>query len=160
MYGSMDSREQLLSRLQLSVDPEAQVLFCCREPCRFALSSTPAQVSEHLRKKNDVSKEERDDATRLRGWDQDNGKDEDGEDEDGEDGEDWDEDLVMADAGEDGAYVSEMLELLFGLIMAFNMEEVTDGRPASTMLVYFSGILGFLTGPTRFLPARLYTSHH
>ncbi|KAI3573812.1 hypothetical protein IWW34DRAFT_634647, partial [Fusarium oxysporum f. sp. albedinis] len=51
----------------------------------------------------------------------------------------------------------EMLERLFGLIMAFSTEEVVDGQPASTLLVYFSGILGFTTGSTCFLPARLYT---
>ena len=53
----------------------------------------------------------------------------------------------------------ELLELLFGLIMEFSTEEVSDGRPASTLLVYFSGVLGFSAEPTGFLPARAYTSY-
>ncbi|EGY23446.1 uncharacterized protein VDAG_04884 [Verticillium dahliae VdLs.17] len=54
---------------------------------------------------------------------------------------------------------ADMLERLFGLIMAFCTEEVTDGRPASTLLVYFSGILGFAKDCARFLPAKSYTPH-
>jgi hypothetical protein len=53
----------------------------------------------------------------------------------------------------------KFLELLFGLLVTFCMEEITDGRPASTLLVYFSGVLGFLPDCTGFLPARSYTSH-
>ncbi|EXL38756.1 hypothetical protein FOCG_18609 [Fusarium oxysporum f. sp. radicis-lycopersici 26381] len=34
-----------------------------------------------------------------------------------------------------------------------------DGRPASTLLGYFSGILSFTADSTRFLPARSYTSN-
>ncbi|EWZ27911.1 hypothetical protein FOZG_18376 [Fusarium oxysporum Fo47] len=55
--------------------------------------------------------------------------------------------------------VEEVLELLFGLIMEFRTEEVIDGRPASTLLVYFSGILGFTADLNSFLPARSYTSN-
>ncbi|KAH7471776.1 hypothetical protein FOMA001_g13799 [Fusarium oxysporum f. sp. matthiolae] len=55
--------------------------------------------------------------------------------------------------------VEEVLELLFGLIMEFSTEEVIDGRPASTLLVYFSGILGFTADLNSFLPARSYTSN-
>ncbi|KAK7592052.1 hypothetical protein V3481_006687 [Fusarium oxysporum f. sp. vasinfectum] len=40
-------------------------------------------------------------------------------------------------------WAEEVLELLFGLIMAFCTEEVMGGRPDSTLLVYFSGVLGF-----------------
>ncbi|KAK7592043.1 hypothetical protein V3481_006678 [Fusarium oxysporum f. sp. vasinfectum] len=53
----------------------------------------------------------------------------------------------------------EVLELLFGLIMAFCTEEVIDSRPDSTLLVYFSGVLGFSADITGFLPARSYTSN-
>lgn len=78
----------------------------------------------------------------------------------------WDDD----DGGErednsNGRYVgndpqvAEVLELLFGLIMNFCMEEVTNGRPASTLLVYFSGVLGFSTDCSTFLLARSYTSN-
>jgi hypothetical protein len=53
----------------------------------------------------------------------------------------------------------KLLELLFRLLITFCTEEITDGRPASTLLVYFSGVLGFLPNCTGFLPARSYTSH-
>ncbi|KAH7183899.1 hypothetical protein BKA60DRAFT_602928 [Fusarium oxysporum] len=56
-------------------------------------------------------------------------------------------------------WAEEVLELLFGLIMAFCTEEVIGGRPDSTLLVYFSGILGFSADLTGFLPARSYTSN-
>ncbi|PNP54422.1 hypothetical protein FNYG_15625 [Fusarium nygamai] len=56
-------------------------------------------------------------------------------------------------------WAEEVLELLFGLIMAFCTEEVMDGRPDSTLLVYFSGVLGFSADLTGFLPARSYTSN-
>ncbi|KAG7408489.1 hypothetical protein Forpe1208_v012076 [Fusarium oxysporum f. sp. rapae] len=66
---------------------------------------------------------------------------------------------ITANASEENTDLAEMLERLFGLIMAFSTEEVVDGRPASTLLVYFSGILGFTTDSTGFLPARSYTSN-
>ncbi|KAH7471991.1 hypothetical protein FOMA001_g13814 [Fusarium oxysporum f. sp. matthiolae] len=56
-------------------------------------------------------------------------------------------------------WAEEVLELLFGLIMAFCTEEVMDGRPDSTLLVYYSGVLGFSADLTGFLPARSYTSN-
>ncbi|KAM5526752.1 hypothetical protein FOXYSP1_20871 [Fusarium oxysporum f. sp. phaseoli] len=56
-------------------------------------------------------------------------------------------------------WIEEVLEFLFGLIMAFCTEEVMDGRPDSTLLVYFSGVLGFSADLTGFLPARSYTSN-
>ncbi|KAF4944647.1 hypothetical protein FGADI_12547 [Fusarium gaditjirri] len=56
-------------------------------------------------------------------------------------------------------WAEEVLELLFGLIMAFCTEEVMYGRPDSTLLVYFSGVLGFSADLTGFLPARSYTSN-
>ncbi|RKK69644.1 hypothetical protein BFJ68_g18433, partial [Fusarium oxysporum] len=43
--------------------------------------------------------------------------------------------------------------------MAFCTEEVMGGRPDSTLLVYFSGVLGFSADLTGFLPARSYTSN-
>ncbi|KAH7199222.1 hypothetical protein BKA60DRAFT_470242 [Fusarium oxysporum] len=66
---------------------------------------------------------------------------------------------ITANASEENTDLAEMLERLFGLVMAFSTEEVVDGRPASTLLVYFSGILGFTTDSTGFLPARSYTSN-
>lgn len=37
----------------------------------------------------------------------------------------------------------ELMELLLGLSLALCTEHLTDGQPNSTVLVYFSGILGF-----------------
>jgi Fe-S-cluster containining protein len=69
-------------------------------------------------------------------------------------GENW----AMGESdGKTPSLIEEVLELLFGLIMELNTEEVMDGRPASTMLVYFSGILGFSADLNSFLPARSYT---
>ncbi|KDN66191.1 hypothetical protein CSUB01_12380, partial [Colletotrichum sublineola] len=50
-------------------------------------------------------------------------------------------------------------ELLFELIMLFCMQEVQDGDPSQTLLVYFSGILGFTKDFQSFQPPRNYTSH-
>ncbi|RKK74455.1 hypothetical protein BFJ68_g18160 [Fusarium oxysporum] len=47
------------SRFRLSVDPQAQVLICCHDTCRFALAPGPTQVSEHLRRKHNMSAAER-----------------------------------------------------------------------------------------------------
>lgn len=52
-----------------------------------------------------------------------------------------------------------LLELLFGLSIAFCTQSLTDGQPNTTALVYSSGILGFSTESNAFLPARSYTSH-
>lgn len=53
----------------------------------------------------------------------------------------------------------EALELLFGLIIKFSMEEIKDSRLASALLVYSSGILGFLADLAGFLPARSYITN-
>ncbi|CAF3625531.1 unnamed protein product [Fusarium graminearum] len=68
--------------------------------------------------------------------------------------------VIRSSGGEEvPSWAEEVLELLFGLIMAFCMEEVMDGRPDSTLLVYFSGVLRFSADLTGFLPARSYTSN-
>ncbi|CAG1963292.1 unnamed protein product [Fusarium graminearum] len=75
------------------------------------------------------------------------------------DEEDREEAKTAANLSNENPDLAEMLERLFGLVIAFSTEEVVDGRPASTLLVYFSGILGFTTDSTGFLPARSYTSN-
>ncbi|KAH6953953.1 hypothetical protein BKA56DRAFT_707727 [Ilyonectria sp. MPI-CAGE-AT-0026] len=68
-----------------------------------------------------------------------NDEDEDDEDEDQEEGgSEPGSDLTTADA-----VVGELVELLFHLSLSISMESFLDGQPASTLLVYFSGILGF-----------------
>ncbi|CAG2011044.1 unnamed protein product [Fusarium graminearum] len=72
------------------------------------------------------------------------------------DEEDREEAKTAANLSNENPDLAEMLERLFGLVIAFSTEEVVDGRPASTLLV---GILGFTTDSTGFLPARSYTSN-
>ncbi|WXC64752.1 hypothetical protein SNK03_010563 [Fusarium graminearum] len=59
------------------------------------------------------------------------------------DEEDREEAKTAANLSNENPDLAEMLERLFGLVIAFSTEEVVDGRPVSTLLVYFSGILGF-----------------
>ncbi|KAI3570711.1 hypothetical protein IWW34DRAFT_839012 [Fusarium oxysporum f. sp. albedinis] len=55
----------------------------------------------------------------------------------------------------------ELIELLFGLTLALATQPVVNGQPQRTVLIYFSGILGFSSSPdgNAFLPARSYTSN-
>ncbi|EXL66159.1 hypothetical protein FOPG_17649 [Fusarium oxysporum f. sp. conglutinans race 2 54008] len=55
----------------------------------------------------------------------------------------------------------ELIELLFGLTLALATQPVVNGQPQRTVLIYFSGILGFSSSPdgSAFLPARSYTSN-
>ncbi|KAH7231266.1 uncharacterized protein BKA55DRAFT_654006 [Fusarium redolens] len=50
----------------------------------------------------------------------------------------------------------QFLELLFQLCIMLNTEPFLNGQPSSTLLVYFSGILGFSTDCRRFQLARQY----
>jgi hypothetical protein len=64
-----------------------------------------------------------------------------------------DEELV-----EDGsAAIDELLELVFQLSIMFSIQEFVDGHPHSSLLVYFSGILGFSVDGRSFLLAKQYT---
>jgi hypothetical protein len=58
-----------------------------------------------------------------------------------------------------GSIVDELLELVFQLSITFSTEEFVDSQPSSSLLVYFSGILGFSPDARSFLPARKYTPH-
>jgi hypothetical protein len=53
----------------------------------------------------------------------------------------------------------ELLELLFSLCIAFSTEQLIDGQPSSTLLGYFSGILGFSAKSQVFRSARMYTPY-
>lgn len=95
--------------------------------------------------------------------------------------EDWDAELIGADQDDtefarhyidnngerelhpsirksDGAEAvfNEFLELLFQICLTICTETVNDGRPDSTLLVYFSGILGFSASCRDFLLAKQY----
>jgi hypothetical protein len=43
--------------------------------------------------------------------------------------------------------------------MTLSTEEFIDSQPSSSLLVYFSGILGFTADARGFLPAKKFTSH-
>jgi hypothetical protein len=58
-----------------------------------------------------------------------------------------------------GAAVDELLELVFQLSITFSTEEFVDSQPSSSLLVYFSGILGFSPDSRSLLPAKKYTPH-
>ncbi|KAH6973332.1 hypothetical protein EDB80DRAFT_547797, partial [Ilyonectria destructans] len=57
------------------------------------------------------------------------------------------------------AVIGELVELLFYLNLSISMEDFLDGRPEFTLLVYFSGILGFSPDCQGFLLARQYCSN-
>ena len=56
------------------------------------------------------------------------------------------------------ATFDEFLELLFQVCLTICTETFIDGRPDSTLLVYFSGILGFSGDCRQFLLAKQYCS--
>ncbi len=55
--------------------------------------------------------------------------------------------------------MDELLELIFQLSITFSTEELVDSQPSSSLLVYFSGILGFTADAHGFLPAKGFTPH-
>lgn len=55
--------------------------------------------------------------------------------------------------------VDELLELVFQLSITFSTEEFVDGQPSSSLLVYFSGVLGLSADARGFLPAKKFTPH-
>ncbi|KAH6974818.1 hypothetical protein EDB80DRAFT_659046 [Ilyonectria destructans] len=97
--------------------------------------------------------------------DDDDDVEEDDQEEDGDEEfltEEDEEDLIAANQGEDTVIEGspdELLELLLGLSLALATEPLIDGQPSSTVLIYFSGILGFSQRSKAFLPARSYTPH-
>lgn len=56
-----------------------------------------------------------------------------------------------------GTYNEELVQLLFGVCLRAVKQQFVDGQPSSTLLVYFSGILGFTRDSTGFLSAKHYT---
>ncbi|KAJ3453401.1 hypothetical protein MRS44_017648 [Fusarium solani] len=82
-----------------------------------------------------------------------------GEQDDEDDDEEGD-DSLDEDRGFTTGSPEELVELLFGLTLALATQPVIDGQPQTTVLIYFSGILGFSSSPDSvFLPARSYTSN-
>ncbi|EXK23641.1 hypothetical protein FOMG_19598 [Fusarium oxysporum f. sp. melonis 26406] len=74
---------------------------------------------------------------------------------------DDDEYDIEVEAGAAPGSPEELVELLFGLTLALATQPVVNGQPQTTVLVYFSGILGFSLslGGSAFLPARSYISN-
>ncbi|KAG5754568.1 hypothetical protein H9Q70_002813 [Fusarium xylarioides] len=71
------------------------------------------------------------------------------------------DDQMEEEAGAARGSPEELVELLFGLTLAIATQPVINGQPQTTVLIYFSGILGFSSSPGggAFLPARSYTSN-
>ncbi|EXA29293.1 hypothetical protein FOVG_19202 [Fusarium oxysporum f. sp. pisi HDV247] len=71
------------------------------------------------------------------------------------------DDQMEEEAGAARGSPEELVELLFGLTLAIATQPVINGQPQTTVLIYFSGILGFSLSPGggAFLPARSYTSN-
>ncbi|KAJ4181393.1 hypothetical protein NW767_014158 [Fusarium falciforme] len=55
--------------------------------------------------------------------------------------------------------LAELLEYLFGLTMSLCTQTLINSQPSSTIFIYASGILGFSSTSTVFLPARSYTKY-
>jgi hypothetical protein len=53
--------------------------------------------------------------------------------------------------------IEELRELVFQLSITFSTASFTEGQPGSSLLVYFSGILGFSPDAQSFLPAKRFT---
>jgi hypothetical protein len=69
------------------------------------------------------------------------------------------ENLFAGELGDSTASASgQFLELLFQLCVMLSTESYVDGQPSSTLLIYFSGILGFSADYQRFQLARQYCS--
>lgn len=54
--------------------------------------------------------------------------------------------------------LDKILQLLFRLSITLSTERYIDGEPSSTLLVYFSGVLGLYVDSETSLPAKRYTS--
>ncbi|KAK5292262.1 hypothetical protein LTR16_001987 [Cryomyces antarcticus] len=65
-----------------------------------------------------------------------------------------DEDGPAEEAQGSGTAVDELSELVFQLSITFSTEQFVDGQPSSSLLVYFSGTLGFSPDVRNFLPAK------
>ncbi|KAJ9634892.1 hypothetical protein H2199_008756 [Coniosporium tulheliwenetii] len=68
------------------------------------------------------------------------------------------EDLNAATTSFTAVENDQWAELIFGLSISFITEEFTDGQPSSSVLVYYSGILGFTDDGLTFRRAKDYTS--
>ncbi|EXM14550.1 hypothetical protein FOTG_17059 [Fusarium oxysporum f. sp. vasinfectum 25433] len=69
------------------------------------------------------------------------------------------QDLLSDESGDFATFAfNQFLELLFQLCIMLSTESFLNGQPSSTLLIYFSGILGFSADCQRFQLARQYCS--
>ncbi|KAH7247485.1 uncharacterized protein BKA55DRAFT_691571 [Fusarium redolens] len=69
------------------------------------------------------------------------------------------QDLFSGVSGDSAAFIfDQFLELLFQLCIMLSTESFLNGQPSSTLLIHFSGILGFSADYQRFQLARQYCS--
>jgi hypothetical protein len=52
-----------------------------------------------------------------------------------------------------------LIEILFNFCVLLIIQEFTDGNPQSSVLVYFSGVLGISSSGAHFLSAKLFTPY-
>lgn len=64
---------------------------------------------------------------------------------------------MNSEYGDANRAAADLLELLFQLSIAFMTEEFADGQPSSSMLVYYSGVLGLSGNGETFRSAKLFT---
>ncbi|KAJ3454070.1 hypothetical protein MRS44_018702 [Fusarium solani] len=81
---------------------------------------------------------------------------EDDEDDYDDDDPGYDSDLIRVEGKSAKPAFDEFHELLFQLCLTLCTETFIDGQPGSTLLVYFSGVLGFSGDCRKFLLARQY----
>jgi hypothetical protein len=86
---------------------------------------------------------------------EDDDENEDGQTDDEDENEDGEEETTIAE----DLSMNQLLELIFQLSMTFSTQRFIDGQAASSLLVYFSGVLGFSVDAQRFLPAKNYTPY-
>jgi hypothetical protein len=65
----------------------------------------------------------------------------------------------IATATAEDSFTSQLLELIFQLSIIFSTQRFIDGQAASSLLVYFSDVLGISADAQRFLPAKNYTPY-
>jgi hypothetical protein len=124
---------------------------------RWKESGNPLAAREDVEDSlsDDVSEDDGDEEDIWREGSEEDRDEMDEEDQDDEDEDDGCNPLPVVD----NATTDQLLELLFQLSVTFSTEQFMDVEPSSSMLVFFSGILGFTSDAENFLPAKSYTPY-
>jgi hypothetical protein len=144
---------EALNNVDFSRAPEPEQLV----ERRWKESGNPLAAREDVEDSlsDDVSEDDGDEEDIWREGSEEDRDEMDEEDQDDEDEDDGCDPLPVVD----NAPTDQLLELLFQLSVTFSTEQFMDGEPSSSMLVFFSGILGFTSDAENFLPAKSYTPY-